>query len=609
MSEDIELININSIFKDEYIIPIYQRKYAWENKEIEQLLEDIINAKEKYYLGTLITNKQESGKYEVIDGQQRLTTLYLLMLNLGKNDKPIQFEARKNYDKALKSLRDNNVECGAVELKNGYECIERYLHNIEHNLNTKLSEVFILRVQVPKNTDLNNYFEVMNTRGEQLELHHIAKARMISKLTNDSDKKIAAAIWDACADMDSYMIVNLKKSIRDNIFENDLSNFINDFKKIPENIKDTWDMLSDKFKEIDSVINETSINEIINGNENYDENSKQNKHEDDIPDYKLSSIISFQYFLLYVNAVLLNNNEEQTNLYDDRKLLDNLKRYYKSEDSEYKVKEFIYTMMQCRFLFDKYIIKRDTQDSDETKVILRKYKKYKSGIQLINTFSKKKDAGEEENDDENDTAQDSLIILESTLRITYTSPRNMHWITELLKYLMKNEKITVSNLIDLLENYCVNKIKDIDFESDKLHYGNIDRIVFTYLDYLLYRDGYAINGKEIIKKEGDYKVYFRNSVEHFYPRHPDSDNKWSGDDLDSFGNLALITPSANSKFSNLDPKAKIVNMKNIEQSPKLKIMASYIKNGEDWVPDMAKEHEKEMCKILKNEKNRKNNLI
>ncbi|MDY5051568.1 MAG: DUF262 domain-containing protein [Candidatus Mucispirillum faecigallinarum] len=608
MSEDIELININSIFKDEYIIPIYQRKYAWENKEIEQLLEDIINAKEKYYLGTLITNKQESGKYEVIDGQQRLTTLYLLMLNLGKNEKPIQFEARKNYDKALKSLRDNNIECNAVELKNGYECIERYLHNIKHNLNEKLSEVYILRVQVPKNTDLNNYFEVMNTRGEQLELHHIAKARMISKLTNDSDKKIAAAIWDACADMDSYMIVNLKKSIRDNIFENDLSNFINEFKKIPENIKDTWEALSNKFKEIDSVINETSINEIINGNENYDENSKQNKNEDDIPDYKLSSIISFPYFLLYVNAVLLDKNEEQTNLYDDRKLLDNLKGYYKSEDSEYKVKKFIYTMMQCRFLFDKYIIKRDTQDSDETKVILRKYKKYKSGIQLINTFSNKNGA-DDENDDENDAAQDSLIILESTLRITYTSPRNMHWITELLKYVMKNEEITVGNLIKLLENYCVNKIKDINFESDKLHYGNIERIVFTYLDYLLYRDGYAINGKEIIKKEGDYKVYFRNSVEHFYPRHPDSDNKWSNDELNSFGNLALITPSANSKFSNLDPKAKIVNIKNIEQSPKLKIMAAYIKNGENWTPDMAKEHEKEMCKILENEKNRKNNLI
>ena len=261
-------------------------------------------------------------------------------------------------------------------------------------------------------------------------------------------------------------------------------------------------------------------------------------------------------------------------------------------------------MMQCRFLFDKYIIKRDIQDSDETKVILRKYKKYKSGIQLINTFSNKNSA-DEENDDENDAAQDSLIILESTLRITYTSPRNMHWITELLKYLMKNDKITVSNLVDLLENYCINKIKDIDFKSDKLHYGNIERIVFTYLDYLLYRDGYERNGKEIIKKEGDYKVYFRNSVEHFYPRHPDSDNKWSDDELNSFGNLALITPSANSKFSNLDPKAKIVNIKNIEQSPKLKIMASYIQNNEDWTPDKAREHEKEMREILENEKKEK----
>ena len=78
MNKDLEVININNVFNDEYIIPIYQRKYAWENKEIEQLLEDIINAEGDYYLGTLIVNKQNNGKYEVIDGQQRLTTLYLL---------------------------------------------------------------------------------------------------------------------------------------------------------------------------------------------------------------------------------------------------------------------------------------------------------------------------------------------------------------------------------------------------------------------------------------------------------------------------------------------------------------------------------------------------
>ena len=65
-----------------YIVPIYQRDYAWTDKQIEQLLEDISSAQGNYYLGTLIVNKNEQNIYEVIDGQQRLTTLYLLKLYL-----------------------------------------------------------------------------------------------------------------------------------------------------------------------------------------------------------------------------------------------------------------------------------------------------------------------------------------------------------------------------------------------------------------------------------------------------------------------------------------------------------------------------------------------
>ncbi len=603
MDNDSKVINIDNIFTDEYIIPIYQRKYAWGNKEIEQLLEDIINAEGDYYLGTLIVNKKQNGKYEVIDGQQRLTTLYLLMQNLEKKYSPIQFEARKNYDKALKSLGDDG-KCNVSELNDGYECIKKYLtKDMFDKITKKLNDVYIVRVQVPENTDLNNYFEVMNTRGEQLELHHIAKARMINELNDDNDKKLAAAIWDACSNMDSYMIMNLTNTIRNNIFENDLSDFKKDLTRTYENINDVWNKLSEKIKEKDSIIDKSSIKSIIDDKEeNYEEVEET---QDNGANNKLASIISFPYFLLHVNATLLK--DKQDNIYDDTKLLENLKEYYKCEDSETKVKEFIYQMMHCRFLFDKYIIKRDMQDNDDATVILKQYKQYTKSMQLINTFSNKIDVKEwveDADEDGYDKKQDSLVVLESILRITYTSPRNMQWITELLKYTIQNENFGVNDLIALLENFCIDEIKE-GIDLDNLSYGNIKRIVFTYLDYLLYRDGYERNGKEIIKKEGDYKVYFRNSVEHFYPRHPDSDNKWSGDDLDSFGNLALITPSANSKFSNLDPKAKIVNMKNIEQSPKLKIMASYIKNGEDWVPDMAKDHEKEMCKILKNEKNRK----
>lgn len=604
MDNDSKVINIDNIFTDEYIIPIYQRKYAWGNKEIEQLLEDIINAEGDYYLGTLIVNKKQNGKYEVIDGQQRLTTLYLLMQNLEKKYSPIQFEARKNYDKALKSLGDDG-KCNVSELNDGYECIKKYLtKDMFDKITKKLNDVYIVRVQVPENTDLNNYFEVMNTRGEQLELHHIAKARMINELNDDNDKKLAAAIWDACSNMDSYMIMNLTNTIRNNIFENDLSDFKKDLTRTYENINDVWNKLSEKIKEKDSIIDKSSIKSIIDDKEESYEEVEET--QDNSANNKLASIISFPYFLLHVNATLLK--DKQDNIYDDTKLLENLKEYYKCEDSETKVKKFIYQMMHCRFIFDKYIIKRDMQDNDDATVILKQYKQYTKSMQLINTFSNKVDVKEwveDADEDGYDKKQDSLVVLESILRITYTSPRNMQWITELLKYTIQNENFGVNDLIALLENFCIDKIKE-GIDLNNLSYGNIERIVFTYLDYLLYRDGYERNGKEIIKKLCDWKVYFRNSVEHFYPQNPEHQDRWGNDDLHRFGNLALITTSGNSKFSNYYPDGKVKNYNNIiQQSLKLKIMASYVENTGKWTQDDAKEHENDMVAILANELNKK----
>ena len=86
---------IEGLFSDkktDFLIPDYQRPYAWENKECQQLWEDIFafafpdddyekfNNDDEYYLGTIVTFKNESNKkLEVIDGQQRLTTLMLLL--------------------------------------------------------------------------------------------------------------------------------------------------------------------------------------------------------------------------------------------------------------------------------------------------------------------------------------------------------------------------------------------------------------------------------------------------------------------------------------------------------------------------------------------------
>ena len=79
-------LSINEIYNVEkaiYEIPIYQRNYAWGQDEISALIQDVYDAykanKSTYYIGTLVTFHKGDNIYEVIDGQQRLTTIYLLL--------------------------------------------------------------------------------------------------------------------------------------------------------------------------------------------------------------------------------------------------------------------------------------------------------------------------------------------------------------------------------------------------------------------------------------------------------------------------------------------------------------------------------------------------
>ena len=128
---------VTNIFKaTEYVIPIYQRNYAWTKDEIEQLLNDINDVSEdfkgKYYLGSLIVNQLGANVFEVIDGQQRLTTLYLLLsfLNNDSVDKnSLRFEAREKSNKTLQDINSIKDSENELEKEPWYstEIIEGYL--------------------------------------------------------------------------------------------------------------------------------------------------------------------------------------------------------------------------------------------------------------------------------------------------------------------------------------------------------------------------------------------------------------------------------------------------------------------------------------------------
>lgn len=82
-------LTISTIYKDFYTVPDFQREYVWEHKDVEKLLQDVldefydeegrIQEGPEYFLGSIVVCKNEEGTFQLIDGQQRMTTIYLVL--------------------------------------------------------------------------------------------------------------------------------------------------------------------------------------------------------------------------------------------------------------------------------------------------------------------------------------------------------------------------------------------------------------------------------------------------------------------------------------------------------------------------------------------------
>lgn len=591
MKTNLEIISVYDIFMDySFFVPIYQRNYAWEDKHIEQLIEDINGAisqeKDNYFLGNLIVNQTDHQLYEVIDGQQRLTTLYLLerYLSFPIPKEALKFEAREKYARTLAVLNEASThylleELTAHEITKGFKIISNYFTSKQINqteFSSKLKNVFLIKVQVPQNIDLNHYFEIMNTRGEQLELHEIVKAKLLEVLIDRKDKEAAAEIWEKCSDMNSYIQMNFNPRVRKELFTQQWTNLL-------DSLQD-FDALKDKIT--DSSLNsyKITLQEILDNNQLLNENHLDQGNF--LENERFESSLTFPNFLLQVNAVINNLQNNDASL-DDKHFLEHLSWAWSSPES---AKKFFYYLLKCRVIFDQYIIKREFVGNykESGRWSLQKLKKnaHEKGDKPTYVATNK------------DNNQ-QLRTLQSALRITYTSPKTMHWITLVLT---KNLKDPSTDLIKLLEEYCKEKVIESNFkETSGFGY---ERIVFTYLDYLLYRDGYTMDGKEIIAPlPENWYFQFRSSIEHFYPQHPDATKNWDSKHLHSLGNLALITVSGNSKFSNMPPEGKIKYENIINQSLKLKIMAAMTQN-DTWTKEKVKIHEQEMLKILEKNTNK-----
>lgn len=623
MVEELKILDKVTIFdtKAHYVIPRYQRAYAWEDKEIVQLIDDIndINLSDNYYIGSLVVSKIQ-GKpevYEVVDGQQRLTTLFLLLQYLvsegvleGELGQTLSFDCRSKSKYTLSNIQqiladkkhsadyEENID---QSILNGIKAIrQKFTSDKGLNKNdfvSRLQHVILYRIEVPEHTDLNRYFEIMNTRGEQLEQHDILKARLMKFLNNRKEQELFSRIWNACSDMTGYVQMHFSRSERENIFGGEWSG-------CPAN---NWNEYSDCLEITEDSENNAAISEIIKPRFKVD--NVDGALGDDIH-IRFESIIEFPYFLLHALRVFVDFynvslKKDLGELLDDKKLIADFENVIKygtinegpiKDNRENFAKMFIVHLLQTRYLFDMFIIKREFTGEDKegewslkelhTSGLASKKKAYYSNTKL--KYEKERETTYAPRNKE-------CLMIQSALRVSYTSPKVMHWITELVLWLFKNDEVAL--LTNEAEGIAALATKENFLDEKDYKLGvTTPHIVFNFLDYLLWK-----NNKN---KYSNFEFEFRNSVEHWYPQNPSDGSFDSWDDKDTFGNLCIISRSVNSKFSNLSPESKMKSYgKMVEKgSLKLRLMGEIIQqnSNDDWIENYCKKHEEEMISILEN---------
>lgn len=649
-----------------YKIPIYQRNYAWEREEIRALINDVYDSMTKsvYYIGTLVTYKRDENIYEVIDGQQRLTTIYIILKALGIETigNHLTYSARKISATTIEKMpkfseeKDQGIVDGFNYAKEALkDIVGEKKADMETFLDFFLNKVHIIHYRVPKDVDLNHYFEVMNSRGEQLEKHEIIKAKLSNQLTGDDDAmQKFSRIWEACSDMGFYIQQKLPDI---NVFGKTMEYFvIESFDEFPSSnvgSSSSFDMktisellyspirMIDKYGEIDN-----------------------NDH--------FQPIIDFPNFLLIVLKITRLRNEDDFDplsfTLDDKELI---KEFEKVNLTPEFVKDFAYNLLLAKYYLDNYVIHHANgvdRALENPWKLQYYYKKGNKAAYLKDLYEGSK------------AQQNEVIQLLSMFEVAFTPKQRKNYLFYCLYHLF--EDYDLDNYVEFLRKLADKYFFDVYLDASKLNdmnqpkpnsfddtilngselnveleavkrdfnsiYSigscNIPLYVFNYTDYKIWKK-YAeeLRGNKAKKDSrnridffkalgcSDFELdvfnnfYFsrtRKSLEHYYPQAKAGDDMpISMQDINCFGNFAMIGSDANSSGSNWNPIYKKNRYLDTKSNPvsiaslKFRIMLQIcqdnydagIKNknikrlfGLEWnVEDMV-QHQEKMLEIIMN---------
>lgn len=227
---------IKEAYGSQYVIPVYQRNYTWKkNKQVKQLLADIERIlkgeTKKHFIGIVVYNIVKTDfmvrEREVVDGQQRLITMFLIayaLRNLAKaqgaddiaqaitssylenNSSDTKYKYRLQpsvsdddaYSYIAKDIIDD-YEGNSLVMDN-----YKYLYSNLETLAAKYSlmavinairEIYIVRIELDTGDDAQQIFESINSTGEKLTAADLIRNYVMMRRTNDEQETIYNNYW------------------------------------------------------------------------------------------------------------------------------------------------------------------------------------------------------------------------------------------------------------------------------------------------------------------------------------------------------------------------------------------------------------------------------
>jgi uncharacterized protein with ParB-like and HNH nuclease domain len=621
----------------EFIIPVYQRPYVWDDEEIKKLLGDILNTfnanfeNSNYFVGNTYvikaSNKIRENQYELIDGQQRFTTFWLianafqlldiktemidyLEITYPNKTKDIRFDFDIRIEVAnyLKGLMDNSsyLKFSDVSEKEFLKFISKGVETIKHFITSEIKEDqranfgnyiyknvrFVFNI-APKNTDLNALFTALGTSGIQLQQSDILKARLLEKVSKNSRIKYSK-IWEACEDMSNYF----EKNVAD-VFNIERANIKSENFKFYDT---TFFSTNENSSSSESNHQSKTISEIIK-NEVVEIKTDTAITENTS---KCRSIISFNILLIHTYRIfnLQKKRKNFEHAIDPKTLLSTIKidTFSNTEETE----SFFELLWKVRYAFDKYIVKWRIEEDDDTdeKLLLTDITTSRSYDK--NYFSR------------TNSPYSASQMLQSVLYFTGGFTQQ-YWLTPFLYYLLENESLNNEQILSELEKIdnlmLPGDKKEISLElvnSEKRN-GKVDLNALNILNetlgtsfnhYWFYKLEYLLwkNWDKNDNRVKHFRIISKNSVEHVFPQNHEFGNKLTNtesDWLNSFGNLGLLSVGENSSYNNQDVRKKKVDFDNKQTYDSLKLSKIYSSQDINrWGIENIKKHQDEMITTL-----------